>query len=242
MEHQKKREEPATRDGGFLAEAATGRAAMYDLLLGVFVCLPGQALVSEIRDGRFDALVLACSELGGERLRDGAALVASYRSYLSIEGTEKVLHELSVDRTSLTGATWDRGLKPPYERLYTTGPDEGGTLLSAVQSFYREGGLLLEDDAGEPSDFLFVELDFMKRLCLHEIEVWLSGGDGGATQALELQFLNEHPGRWTGAYCAEAEKYARTDFYQGFLTVLDAFIEAEMEYLGDRTLSDASNR
>jgi len=233
VEHQKKRREPSTRDREFLAEAASGRAAMYDLLLDVFVSLPGQALVSDIRDGRFDALVVACSELGGERLRDGAGLVASYRSYLSIEGPDKALHELSVDRTSLTGATWDRGLRPPYERLYTTGPDQGGTLLSAVQSFYRKGGLLLEDDAGEPSDFLFVELDFIKRLCLREIEVWSSGRDGTATQALELQFLSEHPGRWAGSYCADAEKYARTDFYRGFLAVLDAFIEAEMAYLED---------
>ena len=206
---------------------------MYDLLLDVFVCLPGQALVSEIGEGRFDALVLACGEMGGERLREGAGLVASYRSCLSIEGPERVLHELSVDRTSLTGATWDRGLRPPYERLYTTGMDQGGTLLPAVQSFYREAGLLLEDDAGEPPDFLFVELDFVKRLCLREIEVWSSGGDGSATQALELQFLSEHPGRWAGAYCADAEKYARTDFYRGFLAVLDAFIEAEMAYLED---------
>ena len=94
-----------------MAEAASGRAAMYDLLFDVFVSLPGQALVSEIRDGRFDALVAACSELGGERLRGGAGLAASYRSYLSIEGPERALHELSVDRTSLTGATWDEGLK-----------------------------------------------------------------------------------------------------------------------------------
>ena len=83
----------------------------------------------------------------------------------------------STGRASL-GATWDRGLRPPYERLYTTGPDQGGTILSAVQSFYRKGGLSLEDDAGEPSDFLFVELDFIKRLCLREIEAWSSGRDG----------------------------------------------------------------
>jgi hypothetical protein len=214
---------------------------MYDLLLDVFVCLPGHALVTEIRDGRFDALVSACGELGGQRLRDGAGLVASYRSRLSIEGPERVLHELSVDRTSLVRATWGRGLRPPYERLYASGPDEGATVLSAVQSFYRRGGLSLEDDAGEPSDFLFVELDFIKRLCLREIEVWSSGGDGGTTRELELQFLREHPGRWTGAYCADAEKYARTDFYRGFLAVLDTFIEAEMAYLEDGTLCKAGN-
>jgi len=214
---------------------------MYDLLLDVFVCPPGQELVSEIRDGRFDALVLACGELGGQRLRDNARLVASYRSYLSIEGPEKVLHELSVDRTSLVGAPWGRGLRPPYERLYTSGVEEGAAVLSAVRSFYRRGGLLLEDDAGEPSDFLFVELDFIKRLCLREIEVWSSGGDGRTTRELELQFLSEHPGQWTGAYCANAEKYARTDFYRGFLAVLDTFIEAEMAYLEDGTLRRAGN-
>ncbi len=100
---------------------------------------------------------------------------------------------------------------------------------------------MLEDDAGEPSDFLFVELDFIKRLCLREVEAWSSGGDGSTTQALELQFLSEHPGRWTGAYCANAEKHARTDFYRGFLAVLDTFIEAEMAYLEDGTPRKASD-
>jgi TorA maturation chaperone TorD len=231
VDDQEKSREFSTQDRRFLAETASGRAAFYDLLLDIFVFLPVRALVSQMRDGLCDALVLACGELGGQRLRDGAGLAASYRSHLSVEGPERALHELSVDRTGLIGGTWDGRLRPPYERLYTAGPDSGGRVLSSVRTFYRKGGLLLEDDAGEAWDFLFVELDFMKRLCLLEAEAWSPGGDGNTTQSLELRFLSEHPGRWTGVYCAIAGRYARTDFYRGFLTVLDAFIVGEMAYL-----------
>ena len=215
---------------------------MYDLLLDAFVRLPGEALISEIRDGRFDALVLACTQLGAQGLCDGAGLVASFRPYLAAEGPRRVLDELSVDRTALTGAACGGGPRPPYERLYITGSDRDGAVLTAVQSLYRKAGLLLDDDAGEPSDFLFVELDFVKRLCLEETEAWSHGRDGRATQALELQFLREHPGRWAGAYCADAGKYARTDFYRGFLAVLDNFMEAEIEYLEEGTISAAGGR
>jgi len=236
LEQRKERREPATQTRETLAEAASGRAAMYDLLLDVFVSLPGEALVSEIKDGRFDRLVLACSELGGQRLCEGARLVASYRSHLSSEGPERGLRELSVDRTGLMGAAWRGDLRPPYERLYTTGAREEREVLAAVQGFYRQGGLTLTSDAAEPPDFLFVELDFVKRVCLREIEAWSGGGDGGATQALELRFLGEHPGKWTRTYCADAEKHARTDFFRGFLAVLDTFVEAEMAYLRETVI------
>lgn len=55
--------------------------------------------------------------------------------------------------------------------------------------------------------------------------------DATTTLGKEEEFLRELLGSWAGEYCAQAEKYARTEFYQGFLAVLDDFISIEMEYL-----------
>lgn len=230
MEHtREKREEKLDR--GPAPEAASGRAAMYGLLLDVFAGLPGRALVCEIEEGRFDGLGAALGELGVRKLDAGAGLIASYRSRARSRGSERALHDLSVDRTRLLGMTGDRGLKPPYERLYASGPHQAVTVLVGIRDFYRKAGLLLGAGTREPSDFLFVELDFMRLMCLREIGAWSSGADSAAIRALEHRFLCDHPARWAGVYCVEAQRYARTDFYRGFLAVLDGFLESEEAYL-----------
>jgi len=61
----------------------------------------------------------------------------------------------------------------------------------------------------------------------------LPGASAEPTRAIEREFLRRHLGRWAGAYCAEAEKRSRTDFYRGFLAVLDGFITAEISYLDE---------
>ncbi len=216
-----------------MAENASGRAAMYDLLVDVFVGLPGGALLSEIKNGRFDALLSVCRGLEGQILSEGASLVASCGSYVTIGGPDVLVRELLVDRTRLLRATGAKGLKPPYERLYAADPANDGSTLQALNRFYRKAGLLLEEEPGEPPDFLFVELDFMKQLCLREVEESSSGRSAGTTRAIELGFLRQHIGSWAAVYCIEAEKHARTDFYRGFLIILDGFIAAEMAYLAN---------
>lgn len=222
-------------DHELMAQAASGRVAMYALLLDVFTRVPDRALLLEIEEGRFDELSLACRELGAREVCDGAHLAASYGSCLTTKGAKKTLHELAVDWTRLVRATGDMSLRPPYERLYATGLDEGGSLLVRVQSFYRGAGLFLEEDAREPADFLFVELDFVKQLCSRETEAWSRGADGRPLQELELRFLREHPARWAHTYCVEAEEHVHTDFYRGFLAILDGFMESEMTYLEEET-------
>jgi TorA maturation chaperone TorD len=71
----------------------------------------------------------------------------------------------------------------------------------------------------------------MRQLCLREIDQWSCGMDATTTLAKEEEFLRDHLGSWAGEYCAQAGKYARTEFYRGFLAVLDDFISIEMEYL-----------
>jgi len=220
-----------------MAGITSTRVAMYDLLFDVFVGLPSDALLSEIKGGRFDALLSTYVEAGEQKTREGARLIASFRSSVGHRSPDILVKELLVDRTRVIRATGGEGFRPPYERLYVANPSGDGPLLQALNKFYRKAGLSLEDASGESPDFLFVELDFMKQLCHREIEESLCGALADATRTVEREFLRKHLGSWAGAYCSEAERYARSLFYRGFLAVLAGFIASEISYLNERVSS-----
>lgn len=207
---------------------------MYGLLLDLFIGLPGDALIPGISDGRFDALLRAHAEPEGQKVREGVRLVASFRPSIANTTPDILVKELLVDRTGLIGATGQRSFRPPYERLYAANPGRDGFLLQTLNRFYRKAGLSLDDESCESPDFLFVELDFMKQLCLREMDEWSKGMPAGATRAIEREFLREHLGRWAGDYCAEAVRHARTVFYRGWLSVLDGFIDDEKVHLEEQ--------
>ena len=217
-----------------MAGVTSARVAMYDLLFDVFVGLSGDALLSEIKGGRFDGLLSTCTEAEEQKIREGARLIASFRSSAELDSVSNLEKEVVTDRNRLIRATDQEGFRPPYERLYVPNRSGDGPLLQALNRFYRKAGFSLDDASGESSDFLFVELDFMKQLCLREIEESLCGALADATRAVEREFLRQHLGKWAGAYCAEAQRHARTVFYRGFLAVLDGFIASETSYLNEQ--------
>ena len=220
-----------------MAGITSTRVAMYDLLFDVFVGLPGDALLSEIKRGRFEALLSTDTEEVDQKTREGARLIASFRSSVGHRSPDILVKELLADRTRVIRATGEKGFRPPYERLYVANPSGDGPLLQALNKFYRKAGLSLDDVSGESPDFLFVELDFMKQLCLREIEESLCGALADATRTVELEFLRKHLGSWAGAYCAEAERYAHTVFCRGFLAVLAGFIGSEISHLNGQVSS-----
>jgi TorA maturation chaperone TorD len=223
-----------------MAEVAQSRAAIYGVLLRVFAHLPDGALLAEIQGETFRSFADSCCGPGGSGLNRGMDQIKSYCSSLTSLPEEHELNRLSVDRTRVLRATGDRGLKPPYESLYKGGPDRSGTFLS-LKNAYRKAGLLPDETACEMPDFLCVQLDFMYQLILREIDEWSRGTDGTVILVEEEGFLREHLGSWVSTYCTEAGKYARTEFYRGFLTVLDDFITMETEYLRDVTSTSPEN-
>ena len=106
-----------------------------------------------------------------------------------------------------------------------------------MKSFYRAAGLLPDENVHESLDFLFIELDFMKNLCLREQEQWSSDVDATETVTTEGTFLREHLGSWVGEFCSVAGEYALTDLYRGLVEILNAVIDLEMKYLQDRIKS-----
>jgi TorA maturation chaperone TorD len=122
-------------------------------------------------------------------------------------------------------------LKPPCEGLYRTNRDVTKSLLE-VKRFYRKAGLLPDETIQEPPDYICIELDFMKRLCLLEQDQWESDEDVLDTISTEEVFLREHLGGWVCQFCQQVEKHALTDFYRGLALILEAVVLSDMQYMG----------
>jgi TorA maturation chaperone TorD len=217
----------AEEERGSCAELAGARAKIYDLLLGIFSHIPDQQLLSKIRGDDLKNVLNALSQLNSARCRSGLDLIHSYQSAIIFRPDDEVLTELSVDRTKILRGTGHPDLKPPYEGLYKEGRDVGQSLLE-VKRCYREAGILPDETVHEPPDYICVELDFMRQLCLNEQDQWRSEGDVLKVIATEEMFLTEHLGSWVGEFCQQVERHALTDFYRGFAVIMEAVVLRDM--------------
>jgi putative dimethyl sulfoxide reductase chaperone len=214
------------------ADIAGGRAAFYDLLVAVFDRLPDQALLGKIKKGEFKSFLSRCCELRSGGMDKGLLLLDSYQSGIGGRPDEEVLTELSVDRTKILRGTGHQDMMPPHEGLYRQKDRVGDSVLQ-VRRFYRKAGLAPDETVHEAPDYLCVELDFMKQLCLREQSLWLDNGEVLETVVQEDAFLKEHPGMWVHDFCARVERHALTDFYRGFSVILAAFMDMERAWLRD---------
>lgn len=220
-----------SKTGG--AEIAGGRAQLYGLLGAVFGRIPDLDLIGRIRAREFECMFERCAELADEGFRSGLRLLSSYSDEIGRRQEAELLTELSVDRTKILRGTGHPDLKPPYEGLYAREKGMGDSVLE-VRRFYRKAGLLPDEAVPEPADFLCVELDFMRQLCLREQEEWSSGGAAAETIALQREFLAEHLGRWVGDFCRALQAHGITGFYRGIGLILGAFIRTELEWARGR--------
>jgi putative dimethyl sulfoxide reductase chaperone len=204
-------------------DIASGRAVFYDMLIAVFERLPSQNLLAKIRDGEFESLLAGYCRLGEQGLGAGLKLISSYRISLVDKSDDDVLAELAVDRTRILRGTGHADMLPAYEGVYMKGAGIGDSVLG-VRRFYRKAGIVPEETVTDAADYLCVELDFMKQLCLREKTMVNS-------VTLQEEFLRLHLGKWAGEFCRAVEKHASTDFYRGFALILDAHIRLEKMWL-----------
>lgn len=218
-----------------MADIAGGRAKFYDLLVGIFSNLPDKHFLVKIKGYDLQHFLDTCCDLDSSRFKSGVDCINSYQNVMENKPEEEVLNELSVDRTRILRGTGHENLTPPYEGLYKGGKNFGESLLE-IKRFYRKAGLMPEDTVHESPDYICIELDFMKHLCLREQDQWSSDLDVSETIAHEEAFLKRHLGSWVGNFCQQVEKHALTDFYRGFALILDAFITMDMAFLNQLDL------
>ena len=218
-----------------LHDIASGRAAFYEFLITHFELLPDKELLGKIRDGGLESFLASWREVGERGFRSGLDRFSSYRIFLQGRADDDVLRELSVDRTKILRGTGHADMKPPYEGLYKKGARFGDSLLGMKQ-FYRRAGLAPDEMISDSADYLCVELDFMRQLCLREEALRLREGEAAKTidktVSLQEEFLRLHLGDWVGEFCAAVEKHASTDFYRGLALILDAYIRMDGKWLG----------
>ncbi len=215
-------------------DIAAGRAAFYEFLIAGFELLPGPDLLLKIRNGEFQHFLMGWRELGDGGFRSGLDLISSYQAAIGQRPDHETLTELSVDRTKILRGTGHADMKPPYESLYKKGAGFGDSVLG-LKRFYRRAGLLPDETVSDSADYLCVELDFMRQLCLREESLWRQEEDEetiAQTIALEEEFLRVHLGHWVGEFCSSVEKHASTDFYRGLALILDAYIRTDRKWLG----------
>jgi TorA maturation chaperone TorD len=222
------------------AVTSKSRARIYEFLLKIFACIPDQSLILEIKSPDFQDLLNSIQTIDDLRINTGIECVKSFCRNIEFIGESEILNLLSVDRTALLITGKDRKLKPPYESLYRNKHYSGRTTQS-LNNYYRAKGLLPDENVGDLADYLCVELAFAHQLCLRENQQWLSGDSGVSTLTDEEQFLREHLVTWVGEFCCEAEKYAQTDFYKGFLIFLEAFLDIELQFIQSQLFPQIEN-
>jgi len=214
-------------------DIASGRAAFYDLLIAGFEHLPSRDLLLKIKNGELQHFLMGWRELGDNGFRSGLDMISSYQTAARERAEDEILAELSVDRTGILRGTGHAYMKPPYEGLYRKRGALGDSVLE-VNRFYRRAGLLPDEAVLEPADYLCVELDFMKQLCLREERLQRQEKDEKAiaqTITLQEEFLRLHLGQWVGEFCSAVKNHASTDFYRGLALILDAYIRLETKWL-----------
>lgn len=220
------------KDRETMAQVAERRAEAYGLLVGAFSTLPDKDLLMRIKGNGLDELLDTFYQWDKSRFKAGVDHVKSYCAAVGTKPDDDVLTDLSVDRTRILRGTGNTGLQPPYEGVYK---GRKNTVTSALQvkKFYRKAGLIPDETVPDPPDYLCVELDFMRQLCLREQEQWSSHVTVKDTILLEGAFLREHLGSWLGEFCSQAQRNALTGFYGGFVVILDKFVMIDREYLHD---------
>ena len=118
---------------------------------------------------------------------------------------------------------------PPYGSFYLE-PEKKvmGDSTLAVQEFYRQAGLSLDEDFPELPDHMAVELEFLSFL--------LQGASEGDEVALWVdrrrEFLRRFVAGWHGQFCAAIREATDDPFYRAYADCLQAVIRRDMELLG----------
>ena len=219
-------------DNTELQRGAEARANVYRFLSGLYNAPPTPDTVGAMAEGEFaQHLEHVFGQSAGRMkhfLREFAGDEASYRA-------------LKLEYDALFRVPGERYTRP-YEAVHrdsqTVGgrPADGmvrGPATAAVQRFYSQAGAAISEEFKELPDFVGLELEFMRFLCVREAEGWEQGDVDVASRyrGWQQRFLSEHLARWVGDFCGELAARAESDFYRGLAEMTQEFVRRDWEVL-----------
>lgn len=205
---------------------AEQRARTYDWIIGTLMTLPDPEFLKSIRSDESRLFLEKYSALKQPSITKGCNLVLDFLEQTAHAEEQELLEQMSVDRTRLIRTPFAKAYPPPYEGQYAGA--EGTASQLALKQLYQSFGYVPAEDK-ETLDFFAMELDFMRMLILKTME-----NKEGVAELLAAQkdFLENHPGRWITNYVQKAMPHAETNFYKGWLIIMEGFLELEKDYLG----------
>jgi len=214
-------------EGQVPGAGARDRAGMFNFLAALYNQRPDEGFGKNLKNFRSDQFRHVFGEEGvSEHVTKGLRAVSRYIVSIQNRSVQEIQEELAVDWTRLfRGVQPDYGPTPPYESVYLGSGKEDQhqmtRILGELMGTYRDERVVLDQVKANRPDYLGLELGFVGFLYdkAHQ-----AGVQGDAARAEEYaqkadKFLRDHPGRWAGRFCKEAETYAETDFYQGVIDI-----------------------
>jgi TorA maturation chaperone TorD len=193
------------------------RRDLYGLLSSAYIQLPEKKIFELKWEPAFE--LLKYPQKRGEKaitqIQNGVNLVMPFGSKKG-QIDEEVLTNLSRDWTRLFRGVVRDGILPPYESLYRT--DKLHKKPSQeVNRLFSKMGIRVPEEWHQPSDYIGVELDFMRLLCEREEEERKNIEMDALRQVLKLEysFIEEHLALWVPLFCEKMFQQAHADYYRG---------------------------
>ncbi len=172
-------------------------------------------------DGLFDNLLTAAQQVKDAFVPHAQAMADEFRA------TDA--QDLLLDYTRLFLGPMDI-LAKPYGSVWL---DQEKTLMNessmAVLELYKEADFEMDEEFRELPDHVAAELEFLYVLIFRENEALRAGDTVTLDQARDLKqrFLDQHLGRWVGAFTSAMREHAQTDFYHQLADLTKTFVKHE---------------
>lgn len=223
-----KKAAPSWSDRRVLDEAAQ-RQFGYSLLRRAYIDTPNNEYIEAIQEN--DLLAAIPYQSATDLVASGVKRIAD--DFQKDGGmTEERILSLGDDHMQLFVGP---GKLPaaPWEAIYVSEKRmvfQASTI--AVRRAYEQYQLQPERFKREPDDHIALELDFMARLC----ELFAAAIRGKkyseAKNILDsqIQFLENHLGKWVPDFCADIRDNAWSEFNKGMADILEGYINEETKY------------
>ena len=204
------------------------RASMYHLLARVYRVEVDAGFLEELKASKYP------QNTGNEKADKGYLMLYGYLS----KADEATLNELAVDyaRTFLGRGITDASAAYPYESVYTS---LRGLMMQDARddalAMYRSMGLDKNSSWRDAEDHVALEFEFMKYLCLQTIQAIKQDDSFAQSQLIITQhdFFQRHIKNWVPIFAQKIRRYSKTDFYEAFSLVTEAFLEEDALVLAD---------